>query len=250
MMDRRMVPRTLVRLALADVRPDRAEVLSRLGLGPDAAANARLDTLVGDAATLFERHAAPAALFEEIPVGDFAAIYAGEGQNGVSTPLDDISRRADALALFAATLGRDVDEAGRALFERGDPALGYVLDVTASVAAERLADLAARQFAAALPPRGRPAGQTAALAYSPGYCGWHVSGQHALFARLRPEPLGIALTPGALMDPVKSVSGVIVAGPGRIHRFRPTYAFCDACATHECLPRMASVARARGPRDD
>jgi hypothetical protein len=241
--------RSLATLTLDAVRPDRGEVLGRLGLGPGAAGNPRLDGLVRHAGELFERHAAPAALFEEVSAREFSDVYVGDGANAVSTPLAEIYPRAEALALFAATLGRALDEASRGLFERGDPALGYVLDVTGSIAAERLAGLTAQQFLAALPLADRPAETSTALAYSPGYCGWHVSGQHALFDRLRPEPLGILLTPGALMDPIKSVSGVIIAGPGRIHRFRPTYPFCDACATHECVPRIASVTRARGPRD-
>jgi hypothetical protein len=81
------------------------------------------------------------------------------------------------------------------------------------------------------------------LTYSPGYCGWHVSGQRALFRVLRPEEIGVTLNESCLMQPLKSVSGVMVAGAAAVHRFRPTYDFCDACATHECRTRMASVLR-------
>jgi hypothetical protein len=62
-----------------------------------------------------------------------------------------------------------------------------------------------------------------------------------LFERLRPAEIGVGLTASCLMDPLKSVSGVLVAGPAAVHRFRPTFTFCDACATHACRARMASV---------
>jgi len=70
-----------------------------------------------------------------------------------------------------------------------------------------------------------------------------VSGQRRLFARLRPEEIGIHLNSSFLMTPLTSVSGVLVGGTGDIHRFRPDFPFCEACATHECRPRMASVRR-------
>jgi hypothetical protein len=43
------------------------------------------------------------------------------------------------------------------------------------------------------------------------------------------------------MSPIKTVSGVLVAGPGTAHKFRPDFPFCDDCRTHECGRRMASV---------
>lgn len=62
-----------------------------------------------------------------------------------------------------------------------------------------------------------------------------------LFERLQPVEIGVTLAASCLMNPLKSVSGVLVAGPARVHRFRPTFPFCDACATHACRVRMASV---------
>ena len=61
------------------------------------------------------------------------------------------------------------------------------------------------------------------LRYSPGYCGWHISGQRRLFAHLRPERIGITLHDSYLMEPLKSVSGVLIAGAKEIHAFADTY---------------------------
>jgi hypothetical protein len=104
----------------------------------------------------------------------------------------------------------------------------------ASAAADGLAERLAARFA------GDDDGSRA-LAYSPGYCGWHVSGQGRLFARLRPEEIGVTLNASFLMQPLKSISGVLVRGPGRIHRFAPDYPFCADCAGQPCRARIAAV---------
>jgi hypothetical protein len=80
-----------------------------------------------------------------------------------------------------------------------------------------------------------------ALAYSPGYCGWHVTGQRKLFKYLRPEEIGITLNASCLMQPLKSVSGVLVVGPGHVHKFQPTYSFCETCREKQCRERIATV---------
>ncbi len=79
------------------------------------------------------------------------------------------------------------------------------------------------------------------MRYSPGYCGWHVSGQMALFDYLGPDAVGITLTESFLMHPLKSVSGVIVAGQPDIHRFVHDFPFCAACTGKECRERIGSL---------
>jgi hypothetical protein len=68
-----------------------------------------------------------------------------------------------------------------------------------------------------------------------------VSGQRALFEFLGPEEIGITLNASCLMQPLKSISGVLVVGAGHIHRFRPTYSFCERCQEKQCRDRIASV---------
>ncbi|MHC4266624.1 MAG: vitamin B12 dependent-methionine synthase activation domain-containing protein, partial [Planctomycetota bacterium] len=82
---------------------------------------------------------------------------------------------------------------------------------------------------------------TRILSYSPGYCGWDISGQKKLFEYLHPGKIGISLNNTYLMTPLKSVSGVLVAGKNEIHQFRPNYPFCKSCKTHSCLLRMKAL---------
>ena len=79
------------------------------------------------------------------------------------------------------------------------------------------------------------------LRFSPGYCGWHVSGQKRLFAELKPQKIDLTLRESCLMQPLKSISGVLVAGPKIIFDIDDTYPFCAACKTHSCRDRYQAL---------
>jgi hypothetical protein len=222
----------------ADVAPDRVAALNQLGIPPGAEVSPRTERLYASAADQLAREVRPAGVLAEVTADAFAAVFAGEGKNAAESPVADIFPRAEHLALFAVTLGEPIGAALRACFAAGDFALAYMLDALASVGADRLAELAEQRYAALLRDRGWTTADGAALRYSPGYCGWDVSGQRKLFAYLRPEPIGLTLTESCLMQPLKSVSGVLIAGPKAIHRFRPAYDFCDDCEDRTCRERL------------
>jgi hypothetical protein len=43
------------------------------------------------------------------------------------------------------------------------------------------------------------------------------------------------------MDPLKSISGVIVAGRAEIHEFDNDYDFCAECGTRTCRERIDQI---------
>jgi ArsR family metal-binding transcriptional regulator len=45
------------------------------------------------------------------------------------------------------------------------------------------------------------------------------------------------------MYPLKSISGVLVAGDMDIHRFKPKFTFCKNCKEHKCVSRLAILER-------
>lgn len=231
--------RAVLRLTPECIRPHGALVLTRMQVPAGAALSDRLRALLDEAADTFAREAAPVAVFDELPVGEFEQLYEGAGRNQPHTPVPVVARRAEALALFAGTLGPAMDAAIARAFGQGNAALGCVLDTYASIAAERLAERAADRFRECV-DRRHPDGRFV-LPYSPGYCGWHVSGQRALFERLRPGEIGIVLNASCMMVPVKSVSGVLIAGSREAHRFSPSFPFCEACTHRECLDRMRAL---------
>ena len=225
----------------AQVIPSRTEVLRLQGIPPTATLPDRVEELLAWAHHRFADLARPRAVIEGVSVADFRAIYAGDGGNDLEAPLAVIYPRSDRLALFAATLGHPLSAENERLFDAGEFAQAVMLDATASAAAERLVGLLEDRFAK--PATGGPS--PAVLAYSPGYCGWNVSGQRALFGALKPAAAGITLNESCLMQPLKSVSGVLVAGPWEIHDFDDDFPCCGLCSTRECRDR---IDRIRNPR--
>jgi cobalamin-dependent methionine synthase I len=138
-------------------------------------------------------------------------------------------------------VGEAVSSRISALFEQRELVTGFLLNAVASEAADALAALTGRRYLERLAGEGRASRPTRVLGYSPGYCGWHLSGQGALFARLRPEEIGITLSTSYLMQPLKSVSGVLVAGAPEMHAFGPDFPFCEQCTTRSCEARIAAV---------
>lgn len=226
----------------AELLPEGAAIASAMGLPEGAAPSPRVAALVEDARDVFLRLAEPRAVVEDIDRAAFAQVFAGEGGNDATTPLGGIHPRADALTLFVGTLGGPVCDAITDAFASDHPAFAYVLDTIASEAADRLAARVAARVGERALAEGR-AGQAARpLAYSPGYCGWHVSGQRALFAALDPAPyVGVTLNDSCLMQPLKSVSGVVVVAPAAVHDVGTGFDCCDLCPTRQCQDRLASL---------
>jgi hypothetical protein len=230
---------------LAAIRqaPSRNVVLCRQGIPEGHAVSERVEKLAETSMALYESLAEPRGIVAEVSLSEFERIYEGEGNNQLPAPLPGIVRKADGLALFAATVGEAVSSAIDELFQRNDPATACMLDGIASERAEAATTLLAQSFRAELLQQERVDEQARALSYSPGYCGWHITGQKALFARLGPERIGISLSETCLMSPIKSVSGVLVVGPLQIHEFENNFDFCLDCATWECRARIASLSR-------
>ncbi|HUU85143.1 MAG TPA: vitamin B12 dependent-methionine synthase activation domain-containing protein [Phycisphaerae bacterium] len=231
----------ILTIAADEIVPDRAAVLDNQGIPPDEVLPPATEAVYQAAFDLLTKVAAPVGILAELSVDEFAGVYRGDGWNEPSTPVGDIFPRSEHLALFAATLGPEVSREITSRFESNDLAMAAMLDAAASAAADKAADVVERRFCAALSDNGRMKPDTGVLRYSPGYCGWHISGQGRLFKYLEPEQIGISLRETYLMDPLKSVSGVIIAGPGEIHDFRSTYPSCTMCETHGCRQRIRKL---------
>ncbi len=226
-----------------EVLPEPAEVLKGQGMANHPNLPARIHRLLDSAIDLYSQLADPKGLMEDLPASDFAAVYNGNGRNFLQSPLQYIFPQADGLALFAATLGSALAVKNSELFAKGEAALGYMLDAVTTCGAEYLAKLMGIRYFEFLPEEQRRLGKLSVLHYSPGYCGWDITGQTRLFQALHPDEIGVSLNTSCVMTPLKSVSGVLVIGRKEMHMFKPTFPFCKECQTHKCLERMASLER-------
>jgi hypothetical protein len=138
-------------------------------------------------------------------------------------------KTSDGAALFICTAGPMVGELSRKSMKEGDLLRGYIYDVIGSEVVERAADIMQDELKNEMFLSGRHITNR----FSPGYCGWDVAEQHRLFSFFNNNFCGITLTESALMNPIKSVSGLI--GTGRKVRFMPYQ--CRLCDDKNCIYR-------------
>lgn len=225
-----------VKFDLSEIMPNFRDVLKSQGSPNGKEVPEKVHQLFIQALELINSIPTPRGMFKPIPIDEFERVFKGEGENEQDTPLEHIYPCADYLALFAMTLGREISSQIETLFSSNDFALAYMLDCVASQTAEKAVKVVESEFHRFIDEQGAHV-----LAYSPGYCGWHVSGQRKLFKYLEPGKIDILLNESCLMVPLKSVTGVLVAGEKKIHQFKPNYSFCRDCKDRTCNERMKNL---------
>ncbi len=160
------------------------------------------------------------------------SLYNPENLNfSMGARVSKIFSKSQLTAIFVVTLGSGYKEISERY--RGDPLLYFLTDIIASEYTETAADyihnlIIRRAAELSLGYSNR---------YSPGYCGWNTSEQKRLFSFLPELPCGIKLTSSFLMDPVKSVSGVVALGKDVKFKTHD----CVHCFDENCLYRKKYI---------
>jgi hypothetical protein len=138
-------------------------------------------------------------------------------------------RGAQALALFAVTAGPGITQWSQEYMRAKEHLHAYFVDALGSELVEKGADW----IEARIVDWAEGLGEHTTNRYSPGYCGWSVSEQHKFFSLLPEGFCGIALTESALMQPEKSVSGIIgIGGKAKKRAYG-----CSICTLENCFRR-------------
>jgi len=232
-----------LKLKPKQINPEKREVLKSMGYSSKDNPSPKVNSILDNAYRLFLELSKPEGLISHISISDFKDIYKGEGKNEADTPLKHIYPKAEHLALFVFTLGKKISNKINNLFEEKDFTIATLLDSIASLSADEASAYAEKYFLDYLKSEKNVSNSTAVLLYSPGYCGWHISGQKKLFQHIKPEKIGIYLNKSFLMIPLKSISGVLVAGNKKIHFFKNNFPFCKKCKDKTCIKRMLSLKR-------
>jgi len=127
---------------------------------------------------------------------------------------------------FVVTAGPEPEDLARSLMAEGNYLEGYVVDLIASA----LVDSAADQIQEQIRMIAKEGGMSITNRYSPGYCSWQVEEQQKLFSLFTEGSCGISLSESSLMNPVKSISGIIGMGAGVSYR---DYT-CEICSMLHC----------------
>ncbi len=138
-------------------------------------------------------------------------------------------KESEKIALFLCTAGPKIGDISKKLMAQNDYLPGYIFDVIGSIVVETAINNIQQQFARKM----ETSGFKITNRYSPGYCGWQTAEQHKLFSLLPNRFCGVTLTGSALMNPIKSVSGII--GIGENVTFNKYT--CEICHAENCLCR-------------
>jgi hypothetical protein len=136
-------------------------------------------------------------------------------------------KEADYIALFIGTIGREIENFSTSLFNDGDLLEGYIVNLIGSEAAESVAEIVHKT----IEEKMKLSELECTNRFSPGYCKWNVIEQFKIFKCFPQNFCGISLTDSALMNPVKSVSGIIGLGKN-VHRKEYP---CKVCDEKKCI---------------
>lgn len=136
-------------------------------------------------------------------------------------------KRSNKVAIFVCTCGEEIHHLSRQYMAEGDLLKGYVYDLFGSLVVESGMDVVQAFIQADMNRQGYKITNR----YSPGYCGWDVSQQKKLFSLFSPDFNFVELTDSCLMQPIKSVSGII--GIGSDVRYNDYT--CNICDSKNCL---------------
>ena len=230
-----------VPININDIIPASKDVLNHQGIPEDSVIPDHIISLFEDAVNVFKEKAKPVAIIKKVTVDEFDTIFEGERKNEDQTPLENIYPHSDYLSLFALTVGSEIVDTINDLFNKKDFAQGAMLDSVASMAADKSVEVLETYLFNYLSERNLTKYGSIVLGYSPGYCGWDLSGQNKLFQHLNPGEIGITLNESYLMSPLKSVSGVLVHGDKEIHVFESSFTFCSYCKNQTCHDRIEKI---------
>lgn len=131
------------------------------------------------------------------------------------------------IAFFVCTAGKTICTKSKELMQTETMCLGYVYDVMGTFIVEAVGD----KIQEILAQEVSNYGNNITNRYSPGYCQWNVCEQHKLFSIFPKGTCEVTLTPSGLMQPVKSISGII--GVGKKVKFRDYT--CGICSYKNCF---------------
>jgi hypothetical protein len=131
-------------------------------------------------------------------------------------------------ALAVCTIGPALEERVSSLIAAGDSARAMILDAIGSSATEGTAD----ECNGHICHRAIRAGMTPDMRRSPGYGGWDILEQRAIFSSLDPGEIGVSLNDDCMMAPHKSISFLVpLEGGSKIHK---SGGRCTRCGFIQC----------------
>ncbi|MBU2505141.1 MAG: hypothetical protein KJ799_00185 [Bacteroidetes bacterium] len=218
-----------------EITPSTSQVLQAMGYPPESD-NLQLKDSIEERINEAKLHVSATAGFKIIAPLDFIISKNQFSIAGVEFDSKKIItsqiRKADTIAIFTASLGSAFDQWSKKV-QSENILDGYIIDTIGSETVELAADVIEEKINQVVTGED----YFCSSRFSPGYCEWSVAEQHKLFSFLPKNFCGISLTESALMNPIKSVSGIIGIG---LNVKKLDY-HCRICTQENCYKKKHLV---------
>jgi hypothetical protein len=165
-------------------------------------------TALKNVRTNFFHMLTPFSFTKTIPLNVFREVF--EESLQTSSPVYKAVPHWHYAAVFVVTIGNFIDLSVERLQMEGNFFDSTFLDASASVLVESVAEITQKRWMSQLDLKFPREGFIYATRYSPGYCGWDISGQTPLFGYAADADIPVKLMDDFSLQPRKSISGVFV----------------------------------------
>lgn len=230
-----LAPTAVARIEHVPGPVDLGEVLRYLGYPAGVNPDSRLQAIVDGWVREASRRATPRAIYIVLPVAEMRPrslrLQTLSGEVEFHGAVGEFLGASEFVAVFIATAGPDVERLASELMQQGDGLEAMIVNAVGAERAEAAEAMVIEQLRCA----GEKHAFAPTLPYSPGYCGMALTEQRTLFSLFGDEDVGVTLSDSCLMQPLKSVSGLIGLGPAeRVLAFGSP---CDRCELYNCAMR-------------
>ncbi len=207
------------------------QVFCEIGYASDSEPTSRVTSLINEHIDWAQQLVKPSYSYHIIGVELVygASVLLEDGAVFHSEIIASLLERAELVAVFALTIGNELEDEAARLAREGLILQATVLETIGSLYTKQLADCVETRIG----DLAHAWGLTASWRFSPGYCDWDISQQKTIFHMLREDYAGIRLTDSCLMIPRKSMSGIIGIGDSDINDYNP----CTTCDKYDCVGR-------------
>lgn len=170
--------------------------------------NEKISTLINHLIDEGKQLSEPKAIYADYlvsSVGEHSVVMEGSGFDVLGKSASHHLWNAKKVTLFVVTVGPNIEHRIRELIKDGNITNAAILDAVGSVSVES----AVNYINELTNTRAREAGFKTVNRFSPGYGDWELKEQKRLLHQLNASQIGVTLTNAYLMQPEKSVSGVI-----------------------------------------
>lgn len=219
-----------------DVRLSARDVLRMMGCREESALREEIRGLTAKVLQQARSMIQPRCVYKVCPVLRMTDTELRlEGCPAIHGPITGFLRPSKRVVTFVVTIGGEVEKRASQLMQNGEMLEGYVWHAIGSAAADEACDVLVQDLLA----HEATAEEGVTLPLSPGYCGVGLEQQQAIFTIVDGGSIGVTLHPSMIMEPVKSVSGLLGIGPR--DEIDTEAVPCNYCELTTCAMRRDSI---------